>query len=173
LDTKKLPVGYANVVKAELGENSRKFQHPYAGPFRLVRAVGPNAFVLDIPQHWRIPPTFNVDRLKPSNVDLGQNHPPPPPLRSTDTSAPEFAVEGIIGHRGSTLRNLRYHVKWLGDPNPTWQPLRDLKGGCDHMLRAYHQVNGLKVYKWMLSGDEVFMMRIRRRSGDEGSARFG
>jgi hypothetical protein len=99
LDTRKLPVGYANVVKAELGENSRKFQHSYAGPFRLLRTVGPNAFVLDIPKPWCMPPTFNVDWLKPCNVDLNRDHPPPPPLRSTNSAASEFEVEGIIDHR--------------------------------------------------------------------------
>jgi transposase InsO family protein len=159
VDTRKLAVGYANVAKAEMGENSRKFQHPYAGPFTLLKEVGPNAFVLDIPKRWGISPTFNVSRLKPCNVDPGREHPPPPPLRSTDGAAPEFEVEGIIGHRGSKLSNLRYHVKWLGDPTPTWQPLRDLKGGCDHILRAYHEANGLKVYKWMPPEEEVFLVR--------------
>jgi hypothetical protein len=90
-----------------MGENSRKFQHPYAGPFTLLKEVGPNTFVLDVPKRWGIHPTFNVSRLKLCNVDLGRDHPPPPPLRSTNTLAPDLEVEGILGHQGSILRNLR------------------------------------------------------------------
>ena len=41
LDTRLLPVGYANVSGVtEATTNSRKFQHPYAGPFKLLRKVG-------------------------------------------------------------------------------------------------------------------------------------
>jgi len=52
LDTRLLPVGYANVtgVASEV-QNSRKFLHPYAGPFKLLKQVGNNAFLLDIPTH--------------------------------------------------------------------------------------------------------------------------
>ena len=69
LDTRLLPVGYANVsgVANEV-TNSRKFQHPYAGPFKLLKKAGNNAFLLDIPTHWRLHPVFNVARLKLSRV---------------------------------------------------------------------------------------------------------
>ena len=63
LDTRLLPVGYANVtgVASEV-RNSPKFQHPYTGPFKLLKQVGNNAFWLDIPTHWRLHPVFNVTR---------------------------------------------------------------------------------------------------------------
>jgi len=52
LDTHLLPVGYANVNStANDNVNSQKFQHPYAGPFTILKSVGENAFVLDIPAH--------------------------------------------------------------------------------------------------------------------------
>jgi len=63
--------------------NSRKFQHPYTGPFKLLKKAGEKAFVFDIPAHWCLYPVFNVARLKPSRVDRSRKHPPPPPLRST------------------------------------------------------------------------------------------
>jgi hypothetical protein len=66
LDTLLLPVGYANVTEAANdSNNSCKNQHPYAGPFRLLKKVCKNAFVLDIRAHWRLHPVFNVSRLKP------------------------------------------------------------------------------------------------------------
>jgi len=70
LDTCLLPVGYANVTGvASDVTNSRKFQHPYAEPFKLLKQAGNNTFLLNIPTHWRLHPVFNVVQLKPSNVD--------------------------------------------------------------------------------------------------------
>ncbi|KAA8892716.1 hypothetical protein FN846DRAFT_896613 [Sphaerosporella brunnea] len=50
LDTRKLPGAYVNMAKAELGKSSRKFQHLYVEPFRLLQEAKPNAFVLHIPK---------------------------------------------------------------------------------------------------------------------------
>jgi len=113
LDTRLLLVGYADVNKVmQATTNSRKFQHPYAGPFRLLKKAGENAFLLDIPAHWRLHPVFNVARLKLSKDDRTRSHPTPPPLRSTAASAPEYEVEATMDHRGSVVRNLKYLVKW-------------------------------------------------------------
>jgi transposase InsO family protein len=150
LDTRLLPVGYANVNSAANDSaNSRKFQHPYAGPFTLLKKAGENAFVLDIPARWRLHPVFNVSRLKLSRVDHTREHPPPPPLRSTATGAPEYEVETIVEHKGTTVKNLKYLVKWVGYPDPTWEPLANMRGSCDELLGEYHVANGLRVYKWM------------------------
>jgi len=61
LDTCLLPVGYANVnPTANDSANSRKFQHPYAGPLTVMRMAGENACILDIPGDWRLHLVFNV-----------------------------------------------------------------------------------------------------------------
>ena len=75
LDIHLLPVGYANVTRvASEVRNSQKFQHPYAGPFKLLNQVGNNVFLLDIPIHWRLYPVFKVTHLKPSKVDNTREH---------------------------------------------------------------------------------------------------
>lgn len=148
LDTRLLPVGYANVNStANDTANSRKFQHPYAGPFTLLKKAGENAFVLDIPAHWHLHPVFNVARLKLSKVDDSREHPPPPPLRSTVTT--EYEVETLLKHEGTTVRDLKYLVKWVGYPDATWEPLANLRGSSNELLGEYHRANGLRVYKWM------------------------
>ena len=49
LDTRFLPVSYANVNStANDSANSRKFQHPYAGLFTILKSAAENAFILDI-----------------------------------------------------------------------------------------------------------------------------
>jgi len=152
LDTRLLPIGYANVTgMANDSNNSCKFQHPYAGQFKLLRKAGENAFVLDIPAHWRLHPVFNVSRLKLSKVDGSREYPPPPPLCSTAASA-EYEVESILEHRGATIRDLEYLVKWVGYTGATWEPLVNLRGSSNELLDEYHAANGLRVYQWMGQG---------------------
>jgi len=148
LDTRLLPVGYANVNStANDSANSRKFQHPYAGPFTILKSAGENTFVLDIPAHWRLHPVFNVTRLKLSRVNRTHEHPPPPPLCSTTTV--EYEVESIREHRGTIVRDLEYLVKWVVYVDPTWEPLANLRGSSNELLGEYHAANGLRVYRWM------------------------
>ena len=102
LDTRSLPIGYANVTgAANDSDNSRKFQHLYTGPFMLLKNAGENPFVLDIPAQWCLHPVLNVPRLMPSRVDRSCEHPPPPPLRSTATG--EYELETIQDHRGTMV----------------------------------------------------------------------
>jgi len=112
-----------------------------------LKKVGENAFVLDIPAHWRLDPVFNISHLKPSKVDRSQEHPPPPPLRST--AAVEYEVEAIREHRGSTVRDLEYLVKRVGYTDATWEPLANLRGSSNTLLCEYHMANGLRTYRWM------------------------
>jgi transposase InsO family protein len=159
LNTRKLPIGYANLqhhVADDYGGGpaSRKFQHEFAGPFTILDLRG-NVATLDIPQNWLQPRTYNVDRLRLDRVDHGRSHPPPPALRSTKAGA-EYEVEQLLDHRGNTVKTLQYHVKWAGqDPSEAdWQPIANLRSGCKRFLGEYHQAHGLRVYKWMLEGDD-------------------
>jgi len=106
LDTRLLPVGYANVNStANDSANLRKFQQPYAGPFTILRSAGKNAFDLDIPAHWRLHPVFNVTRLKLSRFDRTSEHPPPPPLCSTATV--EYEVETLGLYRIRSVKTIK------------------------------------------------------------------
>jgi len=96
LDTHLLPVCYANVNStANNSANSQKFQHPYASPFTILKSASKNAFVLDMPAHWRLHPVSNVACLKLSRVNRSREHLPPPPLRSTATI--EYKIESMRG----------------------------------------------------------------------------
>jgi len=151
LDTRSLPIRYANVTgAANDSNNSRKFQHPYAGLFKLLKKAGKNAFVLYIPAHWRLHPVFNVARLKLSRVGRSREHPPPPPLCSTVTV--EYKVETIQERQGTTVRDLEYFVKWVDYSDATWEPLANLRGSSNELLREYHAANGLRTYWWMERG---------------------
>jgi len=92
-------------------------------------------------------PIFNVVRLKLSKVDKTCEQPPTPPLRSTATV--KYKVESICDHRGTTVRDLEYLVKWVSYADPTWEPLANLRGSSNELQGEYHAVNGLRVYQWI------------------------
>jgi hypothetical protein len=153
LDTRLLLIGYVNHTKSESASlNSRKFPQRFWGPFHITKAIGASAFRLNTPAHWKMPNVFNVSRRKRDRVDSGGGHPPPPPLRTITDKHPEYEVEAILEHRGTSAKTLQYKVKWLGYPEPDWQPLGNLKGGCRDLLRDYHRKMGLLVYRWMSEG---------------------
>jgi len=102
LNTRLLPVSYPNINStANDNINSQKFQHPYPGPFTILKSSSENAFVLHFTAHWCLHPVFKVARLKLWKVDKTSEHPPPPPLHSTATV--EYEDESICKHRGTTV----------------------------------------------------------------------
>jgi len=58
----------------------------------------------------------------------------------------------ILEHQGTAAKTMQYKVKWLGYPEPDWQLLANLNGGCRDLLRDYHRIMGLLGYRWMLEG---------------------
>jgi hypothetical protein len=111
LHTRLLLIGYANLTKLEsVSHNSRKFQQPLCGPFRIAEAIGANAFRLNTPAYWIMPNLFNVSRLKRDCVDYGRDHPPPPLLRTMTNKDPEYEVEAILEHQGTSAKTLQDEV---------------------------------------------------------------
>ena len=145
LDTANLPITYANVASS-----SRKLQHRFAGPFKLGTQHGENSFKLeDLPAHWRIHDVFNVDRFRLDTSDKSRPQQRPPPLRSSKRMGEEWEVKEILNHRGSTMKNLEYEVKWVGYEATTWEPIQNIKGTSNEALLDYHTEHGLRLYKWM------------------------
>ena len=99
---------------------------------------------------WQVHNTFNVSRLKHCRIDETRPQQPPPPLRSTARDQ-QWEVEAIRMHKGNTVRDLQYEVKWMGYPatDNTCEPLANLKSTSTELLRDYHQARGLRVYAWM------------------------
>ena len=148
LDTRLLPVSYANVNSTAYdGANSRKFQHPYAGLFTILKSAGENAFFLNIQARWCLHLVFNITRLKLSRVNRTREYLPQLLLHSTATV--ESEVESICEHRGTTVHDLEYLVNWVGYVDPTWEPLVNLRDSSNKLLGEYHTANGLRVYQWM------------------------
>ena len=112
MHTKNLPIKVPGSCKLKL---------LWVGPFRVVHAIGSNAYELDFPATLaQFHPLFNVSVLKHY---AGQVLSPPDPIE-LDTG-PEFEVEAIfchrqVGHRRSKLEFLvlflscdSSHNEWL------------------------------------------------------------
>ena len=124
-----------------------------AGPFKIIKKIGPNAYVLELPPSYGISSTFNVSDLKeykepaliPSeffgpNVSFESETPnecPPP-------SVPERKerIERILDDQIITTRNKgyqRYLVRWQGCPESedSWISKEDLQQIDPDALETY------------------------------------
>ena len=111
---------------------SKKLSHKFLGPFRILEAVGKQAYRLALPTTYRIHPVFHVSYLEPYKRRDGQEHIPflPPPEIINDEQ--EWEVEEIIGRR-SEKGEIFYKIKWVGYPEEydEWVPEKDLDGALE------------------------------------------
>src|SRR5215204_4331798 len=114
---------------------SKKLQHQFIGPYRVIQKVSPVAYKLDLPDTLKIHPVFHVSVLRPYQSPDSVNHrpiPSPPPDPITINDADEFEVDKILDHR--TRYNCQeYLVKWVGYPDhdASWEPAAHLDHAQD------------------------------------------
>ena len=77
---------------------SAKMKPHFVGPFCILRAVGPNAFELELPITMKVHPVFNVSLLR---LYHGAYSPPGPIIVEGEV---EYEVDRIIRHRGKGKR---------------------------------------------------------------------
>ena len=77
---------------------SGKMKPRFVGAFRVLRAIGANAFELELPMTMKVHPVFNVSLLR---LYHGVYSPPGPIIVEGKV---EYEVERIIRHRGKGAR---------------------------------------------------------------------
>ena len=102
-----------------------------AGPFKVIRRMGPNAYVLELPPDYGISSTFNISDLveyrEPANIP-SEPFGPNPVLESEPTQvcppaippARRDKIERILDDKIITTRNKDYQcylVHWQGHPD--------------------------------------------------------
>ena len=104
---------------------SSKLDSKKLGPFPVSKKISSHAYRLALPPSMRIHPVFHVSLLEPHATDPlpGQSNPPPPPVIVGGNE--EWWVEEILDVRARGP--LRYLVKWVDDPQPTWESYRNVK----------------------------------------------
>ena len=70
----------------------------FVGPFCILRAIGANAFELDLPMTMKVHPVFNVSLFR---LYYGVYSPPGPIIIEGEA---EYEVDHIIHHRGKGKR---------------------------------------------------------------------
>ena len=112
------------------------------GPFRISEVISPYAYRLDLPSSMRVHPVFNINRLKPADVEpLPGQQPAPPPHLEVEGER-EYEVEEILDSfwetRGRGGRRLKYIVRWAGYSEPTTEPADYLENAAQ-LVKNFHR----------------------------------
>ena len=99
-----------------LSQPSRKLDYHFLGLFEIIKAVGKQAYHLQLPKMLGVVhPVFHGSLLEPYHHRDGEE-PPAPPLAILKESGEEYEVDEILDehqHYGRT----QYLVKWTGCPD--------------------------------------------------------
>jgi hypothetical protein len=113
-----------NLSLRHLRSSTRKMAPRFIGPYTVKKETTPDTYLLEEFQDMRIHPEFHVSRLKAYLKDPDETRwNPPPPLGTTEDL---LLVEDLKETR-STKTGVQILVKWLGLPNPTWEPVEILR----------------------------------------------
>ena len=121
------------------------------GPYSIIRKMGPNAYLLDLPNDMDISPVFNIEDLLPYrgtfepstlpfSVSAGEASkcaPPMPSLQFSKETVDTILDDEFVSSRDGGFR--RFLVKWHGRPDSdaTWIQEDDLRHLDSSLLDCY------------------------------------
>jgi hypothetical protein len=140
LDTKDLPITYANVnpTRCKLGDR-------YIRPYEILRIRG-IAVELDLPNDMMIHDTVNVSRFKVARTDdsrIAWRQPPPPVW--TSRTGPSYVVESSAKHQPSSNgTSWEYEVKWecWDEKHNTWEPEENMAKSKGMVEQYWKEMGG-------------------------------
>ena len=112
----------------------KKLGPKYVGPFRVIDAVGTQAYRLALPSAYRIHNVFHVSLLEPWQHRAGEEPAEPMPLADDEG---EWEVETVLDSR--MRKGERYYlIQWKDWPEDynTWES----EANCEHaesLIRAF------------------------------------
>jgi hypothetical protein len=119
-----------------------KLRPKWRGPYRILSRNSTSTFTL---QHVSNFKEFvqHVSMMKPFNDSRSD------PIAIASVDDDEYEVEAIIGHRGKSVRNLSFRVRWVGYPpsQDSWLRYRDVKelAALDAYIAATPSLGKLKL----------------------------
>ena len=121
------------------------------GPFKVLKALSPVAYQLELPVTWRIHNTFHASLLTPYLETLahGPNFSRPPP--DLIDGEEEQEVERILDHHlFGRSRKLQYLIKWKGFPDSDNEWVSPNHMHAPDLVWAYHKWHPLSTIKALL-----------------------
>ncbi|KAA8515182.1 hypothetical protein F0562_018361 [Nyssa sinensis] len=122
-----------------------------AGPFRVTKKLGTNAYVIDLPSDFGISPVFNIEDLTEFKGDVDKFFAIPSPevtpaLRVPENTAPRDEIAAILDHQFVTTRRGGYYkflVQWKNNPNSesVWLQASEVQRLHPHLFAAYIRQN--------------------------------
>ena len=132
----------------KLPHQGSKLNPKQYSPFKILYAISPVAFKLELPTSWTIHPVFHASLLTPyiETYAHGLNYSQPPPDLINDEE--QYKVEQIRNHQNhGHSRMLQYLIKWQGYPESdnTWEPADQVY--TPDLLWEYHKCQPLESLK--------------------------
>jgi hypothetical protein len=93
-----------------------KLSNRYTGPFKIVDAVSPTAYTLQLPDTLKIHPVFHVSLLKAYNSG-GNNSHEQKIIEIVDESQREYEVDKLLGK--PLERIVRWNIWYYGKVTPS------------------------------------------------------
>lgn len=113
------------------------------GPLKILEKISSHAYRVQLPQKYRrTHNVFHVHRLEPCQedpfADEGREQEVPPP--TIIDGEEEWLVEAIVDarHFGRKHKVLKYKVKWVGQVEPTWEPVENV-GHAEELVNEFYQ----------------------------------
>jgi len=152
----------------------KKLHARRAGPFKIIKRVGPNAYVIELPPGLGISSTFNISDLveykEPAVISSEPFGPipsfesePAPECPPTNWPNSEEKIERILDDQAICTRNRgyqRYLVRWQGQPESedSWITCEDLQCLNPDLLEHYesqvipHSIGSSSSYTGRIGG---------------------
>ena len=120
----------------------KKLDWKNLGPFKVIKAVSPYAYRLDLPKSMKNHPVFYVNRLRPADIKPLPGQRPDLPPHVEVNGEKEWEVEEILDSyyekRGRGRGRLKYVVRWVGYDEPTTEPAEYLSH-APPIIANYHR----------------------------------
>jgi Chromo (CHRromatin Organisation MOdifier) domain len=126
------------------------------GPFKIMEAISPVAYQLNLPEQWNIHNVFHVSLLTPykETEEHGPNYEGQIPKLVEGQE--EWEVEKVLdSRRYGRTKKLQYLLKWKGYPEAenTWQDKKDVF--ASQLIDKYHKENPTAIRTTRLQKEEL------------------
>jgi hypothetical protein len=117
---------------------SKKLDHKYLGPYKVIKVVNDVAYTLDLPEGMNIHPTFHISLLEKAEHAAVEDRKQQSPQRYSAGEDNEYVVRAIRGQKVDEVGNYSYLVSWEGyeSEEDSWELAVNISPAA---LRAYRR----------------------------------